>query len=71
MSQSRRDFLKLTAAASALGASRATAAEALPAPASGTDDRSYWCRTATRIANPVLTALAQRQLKATMPVESR
>jgi hypothetical protein len=33
-------------------------------------DRAYWISTLDRIARPVLTALANRQLKATMPVET-
>src|SRR6202007_2648062 len=35
-----------------------------------TDDRARWCALASRIATPVLTALAERRLKATMPVEA-
>lgn len=35
-----------------------------------TDDRSYWLQTLLKVADPVLTALAQNKLKATMPVES-
>jgi hypothetical protein len=37
----------------------------------GQKDRSYWLTTMTRIAEPVLTALANKQLKATMPIETR
>lgn len=37
----------------------------------GQQDRAYWVTTMSRIAEPVLTALARRQLKATMPVEAR
>jgi hypothetical protein len=33
------------------------------------NDRVYWLATMLRIVNPVLTALAERRLKATMPVE--
>jgi hypothetical protein len=33
-------------------------------------DRDYWLSVLTRIADPVLTALSQRRLKATMPVEA-
>jgi hypothetical protein len=40
----------------------------VPAPQS--TDRAYWISTLDRIARPVLTALANRQLKATMPVET-
>lgn len=34
------------------------------------DDRAYWLQTLLKVADPVLTALAQNRLKATMPVES-
>lgn len=74
--QTRRDFVKLTAAASVLAASATTAraaASGSPAPAAattGTADRAYWCEMAGRLSTPVLTALAHRQLKATMPVEA-
>lgn len=34
------------------------------------DDRTYWLQTLLKVADPVLTALAQNRLKATMPVES-
>lgn len=37
----------------------------------GQRDRDYWLATMSRIAEPVLRALAAKQLKATMPVESR
>jgi hypothetical protein len=36
----------------------------------GTDDRAYWLQTVRKIAEPVLSSLAQNRLKATMPVES-
>jgi hypothetical protein len=35
----------------------------------GADDRAFWVSTLEKIARPVLTALANRQLRATMPVE--
>ncbi|MBI5769995.1 MAG: DUF2264 domain-containing protein [Verrucomicrobia bacterium] len=70
MSTSRRAFLELTAAATALSATRLRAAESRPVPPTGADDRATWCRLATRLADPVLGALAARRLKATMPVES-
>ncbi|TXK81844.1 DUF2264 domain-containing protein [Paenibacillus sp. N3.4] len=35
------------------------------------DDRTYWLRTMVRIADPVLVALADRKLRATMPVECK
>lgn len=34
------------------------------------DDRAYWLQTLLKVADPVLIALAQNRLKATMPVES-
>ncbi|HEY3333029.1 MAG TPA: DUF2264 domain-containing protein [Capsulimonadaceae bacterium] len=37
----------------------------------GTDDREYWVSIATKLAEPVLTALAERRLRTTMPVESK
>lgn len=36
---------------------------------SGHDDRAFWIDTMDRIVRPVVTALSQRKLKATMPVE--
>lgn len=39
--------------------------------ATGEADRHEWVETASRLAEPVLTALAARRLKATMPVEAR
>lgn len=68
----RRDFVKLAAAGVIGGqAVRAfAAAEPKAAATSGTDDRAIWCGLATRIASPVLTALAERRLKRSMPVEA-
>jgi hypothetical protein len=37
---------------------------------SGLDDRPRWCARASQMAEPVLQALAQRRLKASMPVEA-
>lgn len=34
------------------------------------DDREYWVRLLTRISHPVLQALSERKLRATMPVEA-
>ncbi|GFZ95111.1 hypothetical protein GCM10008018_46760 [Paenibacillus marchantiophytorum] len=34
-------------------------------------ERSYWVKTMLRIADPVLSALASRKLRATMPVENK
>lgn len=70
--KTRREFVKLATAATLLGAtsSRAMAPAALPLTDSPADDRAYWAQVAARLATPVLEALAQRQLKATMPVEA-
>lgn len=68
--KTRREFLKLSAAATLAGAIPGRAGAAAPAPASGTDDRAYWCDVARRLATPVLNALARRRLKAEMPVEA-
>jgi hypothetical protein len=75
--KTRRDFVKLATAASLLGATRSLAAAAPATPAAPavvriapSPDRAYWCRTASRLATPVLEALAQRKLKALMPVEA-
>lgn len=39
-------------------------------PPTGAADRAYWCTVASRLATPVLTALAERRLKLAMPIES-
>ncbi len=61
---SRRSFLK-TSAGGALVAQIAS-----PKEAGGETDRAYWIRVLTRIADPVLLALSERRLTATMPVEA-
>lgn len=74
----RRHFIKVAAATAVTGVGlRAAqsptwdrAAYGGPIPWSGADDRTYWCLVAARLGTPVLTALAERRLKATMPVES-
>ncbi len=78
--KTRRDFLKLSAGtAAATLTARATAA-VLPASSAtfttgavvpGVTDRAYWCSIASRLATPVLDALARRRLKAEMPVEAQ
>ncbi len=69
--KTRRDFVKLAATVATVATVRSSSAAAPAAPEmSRGDDRAYWCRTATRLADPVLGALAQRRLKATMPVEA-
>ena len=57
---SRRGFVTVSAITAAVPL-------AVAAPPS---DREYWLSVVTRIASPVLTALSQKQLKATMPVET-
>ena len=73
--KTRREFLQVistTAAASALMPAGATESATRTAPADFTpgDDRRYWIEMLQRIAEPVLTNLAENQLKARMPVES-
>ncbi|MSU48498.1 MAG: DUF2264 domain-containing protein [Opitutus sp.] len=72
----RRDFLKLAgvaALASTSGARGAQSSATLTVPtvrSTGADDRAYWCQIASKLASPLLGALAARQLRASMPVES-
>ncbi len=70
----RRNFLKSGLAVGALSsidgfspASSATAQTTATAP--NTDDRQTWIEILTRVSNPLLHALSERKLKATMPVE--
>ena len=63
----RRGLLKGAAAFGAL--SSVSALSQTASPVVNTDDRDYWIKSLTRIAEPVLTALSRRQLKASMPVE--
>ena len=73
--KTRREILKLAAAASlvapTLGCSSASTGKTEPGGAASAegDDRARWCRLASRLAHPVLGALAERRLKASMPVE--
>jgi hypothetical protein len=77
--KTRREFVKFAVSAGLVGAGLGRAAEnsAVPAPTghpdqpgASPDERAEWCRYAGRLAGPVLTALADRRLKATMPVEA-
>ncbi len=75
--KTRREILKLAAVAGfggAAGPRLSRAAQNQPATdlanATGAADRAAWCGLAGRLATPVLTALAERKLKATMPVEA-
>jgi hypothetical protein len=71
----RRSFLKSALLASApllasTGA-RSAAAEAGPAEkAPGSDDRAKWLAIVERVSQPVLKAISQQKLRATMPVEA-
>lgn len=74
MTMKRRTFTRLVAA---LPISFSAAKESGKIPKTGAgqpgnsdDDRAYWVRTLQKIADPVLTALAQNRLKAKMPIES-
>jgi hypothetical protein len=64
----RREFLQSLAATGAL--STAPPMAALLQSPNGLDERRYWVEVLQRIAKPVLTNLAERKLKARMPVES-
>ena len=65
----RRNFLKNGIALGALS-SIGSFPQDLSATASTVDDRQYWIEVATRVSGPVLRALSERRLKATMPVEA-
>lgn len=71
--KTRRDFVKLVAAGvvggSAVRVLPEASAASTPAGADG-NERAVWCALASKLATPVLTALAERKLKATMPVEA-
>jgi hypothetical protein len=71
----RRDFTRLvTALPVSVGIGKETEirlnSSEWPMVGSASDDRAYWLQTLLKIADPVLSALAQNRLKATMPVES-
>jgi len=69
----RRDFLKSIAAAGmagAVGTPVLTGATKHPAPDSGSGDRAVWTGLLTKVATPVLDALARRKLKLLMPLEA-
>lgn len=67
----RRDFMKLAAAASLWGSTSATKSAEM-ALRSGTEgaDRRIWTGLASKLANPLLGALASRSLRKLMPVEA-
>ena len=67
----RRTFLKSFAAAGALASMKPLPAVASPLPGqTGEADRRYWVEVVARVSDPVLRALSQQKLKATMPVEA-
>lgn len=71
--KTRREFVRLTAATGMLAAFDRNPVCAV---ASASDvkttlqDRAYWCDIARRLASPILAALAERKLKAVMPIEA-
>lgn len=63
----RREFIKRAAVAGA--AAQAAALAQATAFATGQDDRAYWLTLLEKVCTPVLRALSEGKLKATMPVE--
>jgi len=71
--QSRRGFIKTLTVAGLAGSTsvgRSAAAAATPPLAEPSDGRAEWCHWLTKVTDPVLGALARRELRATMPVEA-
>ena len=75
----RRDFMKLTAAAGTAAAVGVRAAETprtidptatVGSAMAGTADRARWCATASKLATPLLSALAERRLRKDMPEQA-
>lgn len=71
----RRYFTRLFSALPVISITAAQAAQPsytapFGMPLLAENDRTYWLQTLLKVADPVLTALAQGRLKATMPVES-
>ena len=64
----RRQFLRSGMALGVLSSIPALPKSALASPPD--DDREYWIQVLTRVSSPVLRALSERKLKATMPVEA-
>jgi hypothetical protein len=77
-SPSRRSFLKFLAVGGAAGLGASKQVLAAAGNSSGTaptesyegDHRTFWLNTMDRVSHPVLTALANDKLKASMPIES-
>jgi hypothetical protein len=73
--ETRRDFLKSTLLATAPLLAASAAQAATPSAeaqsiAAGADDRSKWLLLVERVSQPVLEAISQQKLRATMPVEA-
>jgi hypothetical protein len=72
--KTRRAFVQFTVSLTLLGLAGgrglAAAATMVPATETGTDDRARWVAHASRLATPVLAALAERRLKSAMPIEA-
>src|ERR1035437_10443117 len=71
-SATRRTFLKSALLASApllAGSATHSAAEATLGPASGREDRKKWLAIMEQVSQPLLEAISQQKLRATMPVE--
>lgn len=67
----RRTFARLISTLPvSLGVSQRNPTPVSSGPKSPDDDRTYWLQTLLKVADPVLNALAQNRLKASMPVES-
>jgi len=67
----RRAFLGAGAASAAALAASAAGPSAKPDPGRLPSDRELWVSVARRLADPVLSHLANGTLKARMPVEKR
>ena len=70
--ETRRTFLKSALLASApllAGSATHAAAEATLGPASGREDRKKWLAIVEQVSQPLLEAISQQKLRATMPVE--
>jgi hypothetical protein len=67
----RRSFLKsaLLASAPLVAGTSANATPPLPERRSGSNDRRKWLAVVERVSQPVLKAISQQQLRATMPIE--
>ncbi len=68
---SRRTFLKsaLLASAPLIAGTQAGATAPPPQPHRGSEDRRQWLAIVERVSQPLLKAISQQQLRATMPIE--